>query len=152
MTKVQKIWIGVVGVWVIASVGSIFAQSNPAVSNTVQWDSPRTEELFTRACADCHSHQTKWPWYAGVAPMSFVIIHHVNEGREHFNVSIADMGESDEAGEEVEEGEMPLAGYLRFHPEANLTEQEKEELIQGLEKTFPKTGHEGTKHKHDDKD
>src|SRR3954469_5582449 len=47
--------------------------SNPSVNVEPPWDSPRTRELAVRACFDCHSNHTKWPWYADVAPFSWVV-------------------------------------------------------------------------------
>ncbi len=113
--------------------------SNPKVVAESQWDSPQTRALFMRACGDCHSNETKWPWYSNIAPLSWSIYHHVMEGREHFNVSmwgVQKKNEGDEAAEEVEEGEMPLKSYLLAHPEARLSKAEKEALIEGLRRTF----------------
>ncbi|MEZ4522143.1 MAG: heme-binding domain-containing protein [Thermomicrobiales bacterium] len=61
--------------------------SNPPVTQAVQWDSPRTAELWDRACADCHSNETDWPWYTNVAPVSWLIQDHVDEGRSKINTS-----------------------------------------------------------------
>lgn len=133
---IKNIAIGGGILWILASIGSAFSQYNPPVENKVSWDSKQTEELFIRACADCHSHETKWPWYSNIAPVSFQVIHHVNEGREHFNISLKDMGEAYEAAEEVEEGKMPEDSYLIMHPEAELSIEEKKLLIAGLKKTF----------------
>ncbi|WP_151900524.1 heme-binding domain-containing protein [Sulfurimonas hydrogeniphila] len=113
--------------------------TNPPVVAQVQWDTQETQALFQRACADCHSNETKWPWYSNIAPLSWSIYHHVDEGREHFNVSmwgVQKKNKGDEAAEEVEEGEMPLASYLIAHPEARLTKEEKQALIAGLKNTF----------------
>ncbi|QOP43418.1 cytochrome C [Sulfurimonas sediminis] len=113
--------------------------TNPPVIAQVKWDSPKTKALFDRACADCHSNETKWPWYSNIAPISWSIYYHVAEGREHFNVSmwgVQKKNKGDEAAEEVEEGEMPLASYLIAHPEARLTKEEKQALIAGLKNTF----------------
>ena len=113
--------------------------TNPPVVAEPQWDSPQTRALFMRACGDCHSNETKWPWYSNVAPISWSVAHHVEEGREHFNVSMwgaQKKNKADEAAEEVEEGEMPLKSYLLAHPEARLSDAEKEALIEGLKKTF----------------
>lgn len=115
--------------------------TNPPVLNEPQWDSPRTKELFSRACADCHSNETKWPGYSTVFPLSFFIQNHVTEGREHFNVSVWGIqrkNEGDDAAEEVRENEMPPFTYKLAHPEARLTNQEQQELVNGLEKTFKK--------------
>src|SRR5690349_11025724 len=49
------------------------AHTNPPVVSEPHWDSPRTRELAKRACFDCHSNETRWPWYSHVAPMSWVL-------------------------------------------------------------------------------
>jgi len=119
--------------------------TNPPVVSEVKWDSPKTKVLFNKACADCHSNETKWPWYSNIAPLSWSIYNHVIEGREHFNVSmwgVQKKNKGDEAAEEVEEGEMPLASYLIAHPEARLTKEEKLTLIKGLKNTFGSEEHE----------
>jgi len=113
--------------------------TNPPLMSEPQWDSPRTQELFNRACADCHSHETKYPWYSNIAPVSWLVMHDIDEGREHFNVSmwgIQKKNEGDDAAKEVREGEMPMWFYTIPHPEARLSDSEKKELISGLEKTF----------------
>ena len=115
--------------------------TNPPITSEPQWDSQRTKELFTNACADCHSHETKYPWYSNVAPISWLLARDVEEGREHFNVSawgIQKKNEGKDAAKEVREGEMPLWFYLPTHPEAQLSDAAKQELIDGLEKTFGK--------------
>lgn len=118
---------------------------NPPIVKEPRWDSPRTRTLFNRACADCHSNRTRWPSYANVAPVSWLVTHDVNEGREHFNVSvwgIQERNKGDEAAEEVEKGEMPMAIYTLMHPEARLSDAEKKALIEGLKKTFGSMGSE----------
>ncbi len=113
--------------------------TNPPVIAEPNWDSPQTRALFMRACGDCHSHETKWPWYSNIAPVSWLVYHDVVEGREHFNISAwghQKKNEGEDAAEELEEGEMPLKPYLLAHPEARLSKQEKALLIEGLKKTF----------------
>jgi len=61
-------------------------QTNPEVIQEPNWDSPKTRAYAKRACFDCHSNETTWPWYAHVAPVSWIVTHHVNEGREEFNM------------------------------------------------------------------
>lgn len=115
--------------------------TNPAIISEPTWDSPRTKELFDNACADCHSHQTTYPWYSSIAPISWLITRDIDEGREHFNVSawgVQKKNEADDAAKEVREGSMPPWFYLPTHPEARLSDAEKQELITGLEKTFGK--------------
>lgn len=115
--------------------------TNPPIISEPQWDSPRTKELFNNACANCHSHQTTYPWYSNVAPVSWLLARDVTEGREHFNVSAwgaQKKNKGKDAAKEVREGEMPPWFYLPTHPEAKLSDTEKQELISGLEKTFGK--------------
>lgn len=113
--------------------------TNPEITAEPQWDSPRTRELFFRSCRDCHSNETRWPAYSRIAPASWLIQSDVSEGREEFNVSEWDRVSGDagsEAAEEVRKGEMPPWFYLPAHPEARLSDSEKEELIKGLTATF----------------
>lgn len=114
------------------------AHTNPPVVAEPAWDSPATRALFMRACADCHSNETVWPWYSNVAPVSWLISRDVIEGREHFNISQwgQQRNEGDEAAETVREGEMPLWFYLPLHPEAKLTPAEQQQFIAGLTATF----------------
>jgi mono/diheme cytochrome c family protein len=111
-------------------------RTNPAVTHKVVWDSPQTQDIFKRACADCHSNETVWPWYSRVAPISFMVANHVNEGRAKFNISDGNLDEAKEAAEAVEKGAMPLGSYLPMHPEAKLSPKEKQTLIDGLIRTF----------------
>lgn len=112
--------------------------ANPPIAAEPAWDSPRTRELFLRACGDCHSHETVWPWYSHVAPMSWVVQRDVDDGRRHFNVSAwgPHQRHGDDAADELAAGTMPLPMYLLLHPEARLDPAGKAELIGGLEATF----------------
>ncbi|MCA9836062.1 MAG: heme-binding domain-containing protein [Trueperaceae bacterium] len=114
------------------------AKTNPPVQAEPQWDSPQTRELAVRACYDCHSNETVWPWYSNVAPISWLVIHDTMEGREKLNFSEWNLPqrEADEAAETVQDGEMPLKIYLPTHPEARLTNEERDQLIQGLINTI----------------
>ena len=93
------------------------------------------EILLRRACYDCHSNETRWPWYAYVAPVSWMIVEDVEHGREVMNFS--EWGRYDEkkrakrashAVDEIEDGEMPLSKYVRMHPEAAVSGEELELL------------------------
>lgn len=137
----NKGWIalGAVGaVLLLIQVVPFGDRTNPPVTQEPAWDSPRTRELAKRACFDCHSNETVWPWYSYVAPVSWLVLHDVEEGREHLNFSEFDRPQKDahEAAEQVEMGEMPLPIYLPTHPEARLTDAETQELIAGLKATF----------------
>jgi hypothetical protein len=111
---------------------------NPTVTLEPRWDSPRTRELATRACFACHSNETQWPWYSNVAPLSWRIQNHVDEGRQKLNFSEFDrpQEEAHEAAEAVHEGEMPPWDYVLAHPEARLSPSEQQDLIRGLQLTL----------------
>ncbi len=140
---------------VLIILSGVFAdRTNPAVRNTVAWDSAETCSQFMKSCADCHSHETRWPWYAHVGPSAFLVTHHVEEGREHFNISRPKMGDADEAAEEVMKGKMPPRDYLLLHPEAGMSDAQKQQFAKGLIATFG--GESGDSHEqhgeHDDDD
>ena len=97
--------------------------------------SPEVEAVLRKACYDCHSHETRWPWYSRVAPMSWLVAYDVHEAREHFNLSdFQDLSEGTAvkvraaAIKEVEEGRMPLWYYLPLHSEAKLREADRSVL------------------------
>jgi mono/diheme cytochrome c family protein len=113
--------------------------TNPPVTGEPAWDSPETRALAKRACFDCHSNETVYPWYSNVAPVSWLVYHDIEEGRGNLNFSEWEAGSprakraGSEAGEKISSGEMPLPIYLLQHPEAKLTDAEKQALIKGLE-------------------
>jgi mono/diheme cytochrome c family protein len=113
-------------------------RTNPAVRAEPPWDSPQTRELAARACFDCHSNETHWPWYSYVAPASWLVQRDVQSGRRKLNFSEWDrpQREADSAAEVVAEGEMPPFFYVPFHPSANLSAAEKEALVTGLQKAM----------------
>lgn len=113
-------------------------RGNPAVTREIHWDSPATAELVQRACYDCHSNETVWPWYSAVAPMKWLIADHVEDGRRHLNFSTWDQPneDADEIVEVIEDGEMPLRSYLTLHGEARLSDEEKAAFIAGVRATL----------------
>jgi hypothetical protein len=118
-------------------------RTNPPVQATLQWDSPATQDLATRACLDCHSNQTRWPWYANIAPGSWLTATHVQEGREHLNLSQWDQLSAnrqsrmaEEIQQQIERGSMPPKDYQMIHVDARLTDAQKQQLIQGIMNTL----------------
>lgn len=111
--------------------------ANPPVTQEPAWDSPATRELARRACFDCHSNETRWPWYSNIAPVSWLIQSDVDGGRSKLNFSEFDrpQHDADEAPELVRNEEMPLPFYIPFHAEAKLSDTEREALAAGLEAT-----------------
>lgn len=111
--------------------------ANPPVTAEPAWDSPRTRALAVTACFDCHSNETEWPWYTNIAPMSWLTQRDVDQGREALNFSEWDRPqEAEDVGEVIREGGMPPWTYTVLHPDARLSDAEKERLIAGLEATF----------------
>lgn len=107
--------------------------TNPPVIAEPHWDSPATRALFQRACFDCHSNQTTWPWYSHVAPVSWLVQNDVNGGRRHLNFSQWNQPQrhAGDVAKEVGSGDMPLWYFLPLHPAARLTVEEKAALIAG---------------------
>jgi hypothetical protein len=119
--------------------------SNPPVSAEPTWNSADTRDLFVRACANCHSNETVWPWYSHIAPVSWLVQRDVHEARANFNVSRWGSGdnEGDDAAKMLRKNRMPPRVYLLAHAEARLSDAEKQRFIVGLEATFPEGGGEG---------
>jgi len=119
--------------------------TNPPGRVEPRWDSPTTRGLAVRACYDCHSNETVWPWYSHVAPMSWLAQRDVDEGRRKLNFSEWDrpQKEAHESAKSVRKGEMPLWFYTVIHPDARLTAAETQALIAGLEATLGKKDRKG---------
>ena len=139
MRRVARIlkWL-LVGLLCLLVVAQFFrpAKTNPAVDQSMTLDahtqmSPQVAAILDRSCRDCHSNNTRWPWYSHVAPMSWFVIDHVNHGRSHLNLSEWGRYDHTEAGnqlrnmcKEVRAGVMPLDSYLLIHRNAKLSEQD----------------------------
>jgi mono/diheme cytochrome c family protein len=144
------ILVALFGIIQVLPVGA--ERTNPPVIQEPAWDSARTRELFFRACADCHTNTSKWPWYSHVAPASWLVVNDVEEGREHLNASEWNRPQKHarHAAKEVREGDMPLWLYAAAHPRARLSDGERRELVAGLEKTFGVPGPEDRRGRGDD--
>jgi hypothetical protein len=114
------------------------AHTNPPVSREPAWDSPQTKALVQRACYDCHSNETVWPWYSHVAPVSWLVQRDVDGGRRHLNFSEWDRPHRHDKDvvAQVQSGEMPPWFYLPMHASARLTEPERAALLAGAARTF----------------
>lgn len=96
------------------------------------------ELVLQKACYDCHSNKTEYPWYANVQPVAWWLNDHVVDGKRHLNYSTftsrplaIQFHKFEETVEEVENGNMPLESYtwMGLHPDAKLTAAEKEMII-----------------------
>ena len=125
----------IVGVLIVAFIAIQFKtveRTNPPAYGSFNQPA-EVKEIFQRACYDCHSNETKWPFYSYVAPFSWLVVKDVNEGRDELNFSTWERASSarkskkkKEIWEEVDEGEMPLWYYLPLHPGAKLSEHDKD--------------------------
>src|SRR5687768_8392914 len=85
--------------------------------------------ILDRSCRDCHSSQTRWPWYSNIAPASWLVIEHVDHGREHFNYSNwptyddqRQLSIRRSSCDMARAGTMPMPSYLLLHPSARMSE------------------------------
>lgn len=110
-------------------------RTNPPVRTVIRAPDD-VEDLLRRACWNCHSNETRWPWYSHVAPTSWLVTDHVHDGREDLNFTEWPRGDHEAAtdlieaiGEQVESGAMPPRSYLLMHPEARLTGEERQRIV-----------------------
>jgi hypothetical protein len=134
------IFIGIIAVLIGIQFISI-DKTNPTVDDNkdfIRLTNPPAEIgiLIKNACYDCHSHNTKYPWYTDVAPVSWLIKEHINNGRRNLNFSTwPDYQESkkahkiDECIEVVKSGEMPMKAYVMLHEEAEFSQDQKMALL-----------------------
>jgi len=123
----------------VAFVGIQFvrpARENPSIApeQTLEATTQVTEdvrEIFQKSCNDCHTNQTNWRWYSEVAPISWQMVDHVNDGRQHLNFSEWTTYEArrkrkklDEICEQIQSKEMPLNQYVWIHWDAKLSNEE----------------------------
>ena len=127
-------------------------QTNPPVEEDIQTPH-HIKVILKQACYDCHSHETVWPWYSNMAPVSWLLIWDVRKGREELNFSTWNRYNPTkqkkflrEIWEEVEEGEMPPWFYLPLHPDSFLSAHDRQQI-----KAWATSGSQGM-YKHDDND
>lgn len=120
---------------------------NPGDIHTEVLINPEVSMLLKAACYDCHSNETQYPWYASVAPVSWLVIHDINEGREELNFSNwASFSQKrkhhklEEMTEEVGEGEMPMPIYKITHSEARLSDEQVGMLVAWAKTEMGKIG------------
>ena len=128
--------------WVVLGVAVVFVaiqlvpvdRSSPPISAEIP-ATPEARAVLRRACYDCHSHETRWPWYGRIAPVSWLLARDVRNGREELDFSTWDqyttrrrVRKLKEILEQVAEGEMPPWFYLSVHREAVLSAEDRETL------------------------
>lgn len=128
--------LGLIGLQFFSGKAPEVRAENPGDLITTEAIQGPVADLLRAACYDCHSMETKYPWYTKVSPVNGVIFQHINEGREELNFSEwasmpkrTQIRKLKELAEELEEGKMPLASYTWIHSEAELTDDQKQILI-----------------------
>ncbi|MFS8636979.1 MAG: heme-binding domain-containing protein [Gemmatimonadota bacterium] len=123
-----------VGVFVVIQFVPYGSAENPPVEEEV-YATPEVRDVLRRACYDCHSNETRWPWYARVAPVKWLVRYDVAKGRDDLNFSTwnryspeRQAHKLEEVVETVTDGSMPPRIYLPLHPDARLTNEEVELL------------------------
>jgi Haem-binding domain len=128
------------------------ARTNPAVNQDQTLEahaqmSPSVAATLTRSCSDCHSNNTRWPWYSNVAPVSWFLINHVAEARDRLNIS--EWGKYDRAEteallkkmcREVKSGGMPLSSYTLIHRDARLSPDDVSQICDWTDKERQRLG------------
>jgi hypothetical protein len=134
-TWMMRAAVGVIVLLVAVQLVPIGA-TNPPVEQDIP-TSPEVKAVLQRACYDCHSHETVWPWYSRVAPFSWLIARDVREGREKLNFSTwnrystqEQVKKPQETWQEIDEGKMPPWFYLPVHREARLSDADRAILRQ----------------------
>jgi mono/diheme cytochrome c family protein len=126
-------------------------RTNPPVDPSLEVRTPvQVQAILERSCYDCHSSETRWPWYSNIAPMSWTLVHDVEEGREemsfsHWNsYSVRDEDHlREEICEQVEDGEMPLKPYTLMHPRARLSDEDRRVLCGWTRSVAPRPASRG---------
>jgi len=133
MTRARKLGLAAVALVALAQLVR-FSHENPPPNGAAKLP-PDVEPLLRRACFDCHSNETRWPWYGSVAPASWLVHRDVVDGRKHLNFSTWGTLPDDRRARKqrgiakaVASGEMPMWFYVPLHPEAKLTPDEKERI------------------------
>lgn len=113
--------------------------TNPPATREPAWDSAETRALAERACFDCHSNLTDWPWYSHVAPASWVVQSDVDSGRDRFDFSEWNRPQQIDAermAQAIRGGSMPPWFYAIAHPDSRLDSNEQDALVRGLRATL----------------
>ncbi len=144
MKKALKIILLVISVFAVIQLVPV-DRTNPPVDRKINFvdvmqTPPNVSEILKNSCYDCHSNETEYPDYAYVAPISWSVKHHVNEGREHLNFSVwgsynqyLKKSMLQKAADQVNDGKMPMPGYVVYHEEAKLSAAQRKLLTDYLQ-------------------
>ena len=145
---IKRVFLGLVAVFVLIQLVPVNRANPPIDPAKKLMPPPEVEAILRVSCYDCHSNETRWPWYSYVAPLSWWIANHVHDGQRRLNLSTwadikprAGRDEAYRGGPElsvvqykrkllgdmetdIQEGRMPISSYLIIHHDARMTPQQ----------------------------
>jgi hypothetical protein len=136
--------------WIFGALVAVFAllqftnpaRTNPPVKNDFPGTNapPQVAAMLRASCYDCHSHETRWPWYSHIAPVSWLVVSDVNDGRGKLDLSDWPVDNPTRAAKKLEKmseeigyGDMPLKKYTLIHVDARLAGSQRKELTNWLD-------------------
>ena len=141
MKKLKWIFAALVAGFALLQLTNPARTNPPVVSDMMASNTPPPQiaAMLHAACYDCHSYETKWPWYAHIAPVSWLIASDVNDGRRDMNLSdwpndpMRAAKRLEDMSEKIGYDEMPTKQYTLIHADARLTESQRKELTDWLD-------------------
>jgi hypothetical protein len=140
MKRIKNLILAGLALFVVAQLVR-FKHTNPPVTSDVNAP-PQVEALLHRACYNCHSNLTKWPWYSQIAPVSWLVYRDVTVGREHMDFSTWNLYTSDpkklankfkRIKKKVSDGDMPPLYYRPMHPNSHLSAANRQAIVDWAE-------------------
>jgi hypothetical protein len=144
----MKIYLSIMTILFIAMQFIHPKTTNPPIDKSLELKATKeVKDILKKSCYDCHSFETKWPIYSKIAPMSWLVVDHVNVGREVLNYSTWDnldekmrIKKLQRSLQTLRSGMMPLPSYIWAHPKAEVSEKDKEILYIWLKDELDKRG------------
>lgn len=134
-------------VFLVLFIGAQFVRPNrtnpssPAGASLLTKATPEVAAILDRSCRDCHTNDTRWPWYTNITPMNWLVANHVHQGRENMNLSTWSAYDEDDQDKFLggicslaRRGRMPLPSYLLIHRDAKLSDADVTALCTWSEK------------------
>jgi len=137
--------------WILPAAAIVFgalqlfnpSRANPPVKSdfiAVMAPPDGIGQMLRASCYDCHSHETRWPWYSRIAPISWSVARDVEEGRGNLNLSTWTTNDLDHAvrklgsmSDDIQNGDMPMKKYTLIHRDARLTVDQRKQLTDWLD-------------------
>ncbi|MEO7834987.1 MAG: heme-binding domain-containing protein [Ginsengibacter sp.] len=125
-----------IGIQFIKPQKNIHPGAQPEDISTLYPVPPHVDSILSIACKDCHSNNTRYPWYNNFQPVSWFLANHIKDGRNSFNLNefatypvARQYDKIEEIKKQLDKGDMPLSSYTIIHRDANLSDAEKKAVI-----------------------